>query len=482
MRPAPVRSRNAEPAEVAGSISFLFFFFAAVLIYGVAFMGMPVSQALMVDRRHRDIFMLTVGAFGIAGAFTAQRAGSRSREERLILSAAMGLPCYALLQIVPLPVTMLGVLSPVRAELVRALTPVTGPHSFASFSIVPAATFTHFLLLTAYCVIFFSVWSFASRAREKAWLIASPVVFVAAIEAILGLIQMVSGVKVSGTYSVRNHFSGLLEMALPFPLMYAISALREALPRGYAEASSVSRIAAGTALAVLLVAGSLFSLSRGGLASILVSSLVMAAVATNWKMSLGRKLATAIVFCLFAAVALFFLTPISLVTRLAQHNTAGRLSVWSEGIAIVGQYPLFGCGLGGFESAFLKFKVVEGLILVDYAHNDYLQLMSELGIAGFLIGATLFGSVARRVLRIADDTSEIRWLGLACVGSLAAIAVHSAVDFNLYVPANAAVLAWICGMAAGLKASGGPRHRALAEVEPVTARAAALPHQATPFQ
>jgi hypothetical protein len=82
------------------------------------------------------------------------------------------------------------------------------------------------------------------------------------------------------------------------------------------------------------------------------------------------------------------------------------------------------------------------------------------------LGVVLLGSVARRVTRLADDASDIRWVALACVGSLTAIAVHSAFDFNLYVGANAAVLAWICGIAAGLKPAGQiPRPQRI-EVEP----------------
>jgi hypothetical protein len=37
---------------------------------------------------------------------------------------------------------------------------------------------------------------------------------------------------------------------------------------------------------------------------------------------------------------------------------------------------------------------------------------------------------------------------MACTGSFAAILLHSFVDFNLYIPANAMLLAWIAGIAA----------------------------------
>ena len=44
-----------------------------------------------------------------------------------------------------------------------------------------------------------------------------------------------------------------------------------------------------------------------------------------------------------------------------------------------------------------------------------------------------------------------RYFAVACAGALAAILVHSLADFNLYIPANAMLLAWIAGMTAGLR-------------------------------
>ena len=92
----------------------------------------------------------------------------------------------------------------------------------------------------------------------------------------------------------------------------------------------------------------------------------------------------------------------------------------------------------------------------DFAHNDYLQLLAELGWVGFAIGATLAFSVVRmavqRAVRSADP--EARYFALACAGALAAILVHSFADFNFYIPANAMLLAWIAGMTAGLRFQG----------------------------
>lgn len=97
----------------------------------------------------------------------------------------------------------------------------------------------------------------------------------------------------------------------------------------------------------------------------------------------------------------------------------------------------------------------------DFAHNDYLQLLAELGVLGFLIVAAGAFWITRRAVRgaVGLQDPEKRYFALACAGALAAILLHSTVDFNLYVPANAMVLLWIAGMTAGLD-TGSVGHRA----------------------
>ena len=126
-----------------------------------------------------------------------------------------------------------------------------------------------------------------------------------------------------------------------------------------------------------------------------------------------------------------------------------RARIWADTVGLVKAYPIFGCGLGGYESAFMRYKTVAPMSTVDYAHNDYLQVMAEMGFVGFAIGITL----ALRVLYAAARTAfyarsaDERYLAIASLSSLIAILLHSMVDFNMYVPANAFAVAWIAGIA-----------------------------------
>ena len=88
----------------------------------------------------------------------------------------------------------------------------------------------------------------------------------------------------------------------------------------------------------------------------------------------------------------------------------------------------------------------------DYAHNDYLQFLAELGLVGFLIGSAFLVLILVKSVRVGlrNTNPDTRWMGLACTGALVTILIHSDADFNLYVPVNATLLAWICGLTAGL--------------------------------
>ena len=128
---------------------------------------------------------------------------------------------------------------------------------------------------------------------------------------------------------------------------------------------------------------------------------------------------------------------------------ASRSRMWADTLPMIRDFPIAGCGLGGFESCFHRYNHSANF-RVDFAHNDYLQLLAELGLAGFfplifLAALALAASIRAATRRAGED---VGLLALACAGSMTAMAIHSIADFNLYIPANALVLSWIGGIAA----------------------------------
>ena len=78
---------------------------------------------------------------------------------------------------------------------------------------------------------------------------------------------------------------------------------------------------------------------------------------------------------------------------------AGRLAVGLQGIATVRDHPFLGTGLGSWLHVFRGYVAppVEGGIW-DHAHDEYLELAAETGVAGMALAAC-FGSRSRYAIR-----------------------------------------------------------------------------------
>jgi O-antigen ligase len=114
------------------------------------------------------------------------------------------------------------------------------------------------------------------------------------------------------------------------------------------------------------------------------------------------------------------------------------------------QRPILGWGLGTFETIYPQFRSFYTNLLVDKAHNDYLQLVAETGLVGFAIMIWFLVSTFRRAVpKIRNWPSDVNGaVALAAVIGIAGILVHSLVDFNLEIPANALLFYVLCAVAA----------------------------------
>jgi O-antigen ligase len=79
-----------------------------------------------------------------------------------------------------------------------------------------------------------------------------------------------------------------------------------------------------------------------------------------------------------------------------------------------------------------------------YAHNEYLQVLAELGVVGLGLVLTLLAALGRLVWKRSGDAASPQLRAGAAAG-LAAWAVHAAVDFGWHVPAVALTGAVLVG-------------------------------------
>lgn len=439
----------------------LLFVLSLAMAFAVFSVSIPIGQADLEQRESRNVFLLIVGAVGLALLFTRSAAQPGGMMDRSIDLLAILLPSYVLFQLLPLPVPLIRVLSPARAELLDALNPLSLRPNFAPLSVASTTTAIHFALFCAYAIIFFAIREIARANQNRPWLTVIPILVIGIWQSAWGISQYLAGGEQGfghGTYVVRNHFAGLLEMVLPFALAYGADAFDQRYRPGNSLFWVLVRTAVGFGGAAVMFAGIACSLSRMGLVATVGSICVFGMLVLIARLRGKRKWPIIVIVCTSVAVGLVFSAPVRLVLRFSDTTGAGRLDVWKDTLHLIAAYPLFGCGLGGYQAAFEKFKTTGFEQLQDYAHNDYLQFLAELGVVGFLFaGAFLLLVViraARTSLYAEEPTSH--WLGIACTSSLAAILIHSVADFNLYVPANASLLAWVCGIATALPRSFSP--------------------------
>jgi len=252
------------------------------------------------------------------------------------------------------------------------------------------------------------------------------------------------GGRIYGPYVNRNHYAGLMELLLPFALVMFLSP--GVKPRHKALA----------ALAATLMASTIFICgSRGGMLACAVQIAVLAGLILS-RRTTARMAITVGAFLLLAFASLAWLGGGELLQRMRsiptdmQSELSGgtRLRIDRDCLRMFLQKPLTGWGLGTFGDIYPEFRSFYTNLSIDQAHNDYLQLLVETGAVGCLLMIWFLLSVYRsglRKLQLWPSNSEAD-VTLAAMVAITGILVHSFLDFNLQIPANAALFFVLCAV------------------------------------
>src|SRR5262249_17761740 len=112
--------------------------------------------------------------------------------------------------------------------------------------------------------------------------------------------------------------------------------------------------------------------------------------------------------------------------------------LWRDTAAVIQANPLFGVGMGAFQTAYPIYSKSDGSLQVAQAHNDYLQILADFGVAGFAAAAWFLVSIGR-AFKYGIRSRDRLLAGMALGGGagIFAMLVHSLFDFNLQIPSNA---------------------------------------------
>ena len=243
--------------------------------------------------------------------------------------------------------------------------------------------------------------------------------------------------NVYGSYVNHNHYAGLMELLLPFPLVLAFDR----------STHTPKRLLFGCA-ATLMAASVFLCQSRGGMFAVVVE---MAFLAIFWMRQFSPKKSAAVfvAFCLVTALLLTWIAPQQVVSRMTNIHDPARWLIHRDSLRMFMAHPFLGSGLGTFPTVFPHYRTFYDGFFINHAHDDYLELLLEMGLAGFGVAMwflVLLYRQGRSKIHAAKSspaaiTSTAALAG--CTGTLA----HSFMDFNLHIPANAALFYVLCALA-----------------------------------
>ena len=261
------------------------------------------------------------------------------------------------------------------------------------------------------------------------------------------------GGSVYGSYVDHAHYAGLMEMLVPFPLVVTMGHL----VRGEKRAL--------IAFCAVLMASTIFLCgSRGGMIAFVLQLVLFAALVLvqrrNPRVALGLVGMCVLVLCFLVVVGKG-----EILGRLGDLRPGIRLDISKDCWKMFLRRPVSGWGLGTFPTVYPGYRSFYTNDFINEAHNDYAQLLVESGVLGF--GAMIwFLILLYRTGLPRSRRWEFKWDGAVSLAALlgcTGIVFHSFVDFNLQIPANAAVFYALCALAASKlpRSSGSERRRSM---------------------
>ena len=246
------------------------------------------------------------------------------------------------------------------------------------------------------------------------------------------------GGSIYGSYVNHDHYAGLMEMLVPLPFVVSMGHLLKGGQRVL------------VAFCAVLMASTIFlSGSRGGMLAFVLEMVLFAALTLGKRRSPRIALGSTAV-CVFILALLIFLGKGQVLGRLGDLSPGIRLDITKDSLRMFSQRPIWGWGLGTFPTVYPSFRSFYTNLFVNEAHNDYAQLLVETGLLGFALMLWFVISLYRHGLPTSHRW-EFKWDGAVSLAALlgcTGILFHSFVDFNLQIPANAAMFYMLCGLAA----------------------------------
>lgn len=368
----------------------------------------------------------------------------------------------------PLPLLSAGAVLAIGA--VQRLAPVSplDPRSSYLFTVSAFATNEALLLWAAYAALAWSVPRVvkdAHASRRFARAIVASGVLVAAmgtlqkalgIGTLYGLRYVSQDASPFGPYYNRDHAANLMALSFSVALGIWTSGFRQVrsswrvAPPDWVRAQA----ATGAALALLLL-GLILCASRGAALGLIFGGSIVLFLSTRFLPDVARrrKRQALVVGGIIAGLALVYhsLQMSVQATGVVETSIRDRLSMYSSGLRMLRDSPLFGWGLGAVGRVFGAYQQNDVVGVIEHVHGDWLELALQCGLVGFSAVLLAWLAFSLRTLRVwwRAKSREMRALIGGGFLALLAFAIHCLVDFCSQIPANAALFFALAGWLSG---------------------------------
>jgi len=394
---------------------------------------------------------------------------------------------WIFMQVVPMPLSMLSILSPhaaaIQAEGMSILKP--GMVIDGTISLSVDSTYAAIYKTIAYLFIFQLV-LLLIRNRQHLKMLVWTLVLGGLFQAVYGSLMTLSGTEmiffyekkstgvVTGTFINRNHLAGYLVMCLSLGIGLMVSMLeRKHNPswrswiRGWLRVLMSEKLKLRLFLVIMVIA-LVMTRSRMGNVSFFAAMLIVGIAGLllihHARRSMMVLITSLIVIDIVVVGAWFGVDQVmdrldktfvqSSSEQGGTHVLDTDIQIGSETTALVEErgkvyrdtrqyfndYWVTGSGLGSFRYVYPIYRSGDIQSYYEHAHRDYYEFAVETGVPGIVMLAFMMLyplAISVSVMRHRRDPLAVG-IAFGVFMSITAMLIHASVDFNLQIPANAA--------------------------------------------
>ncbi len=401
---------------------------------------------------------------------------------------------YILFQILPLPPALVEFLSPTAFSIQADAFALTDTQSWMTLSVNPKASLSEFFRYGTY-VLFYLVTVQLLKEKETLQTLVLVIAVFGGLLAFSSILQFYltkdlalwfryapENSIVVGPYVNHNHYAGLMEMIFPIVLalffFYRPRIGKTSFLRSIAEilTQEKANIHILIGMSALLIVVSIFvSLSRGAMIATSLSLILFFFLLMKRKISRGNTLLI-LGLVVLATLAIGWFGWDQILDRFARLKNAqgvvyeARLDFWKDSQEIIKDFTLTGSGLGTFVHIYPPYKSLKDALVLTHAHNDYIELLVEGGLIGFLLAGAFLAAWFRQTygafLRRRDAFSIYLYMG--CLTAMTSILIHSVTDFNMHIGANGLWFFFVAGLGVSGAHTNIRQQNTLTRLAPVT--------------